>query len=557
MADIKLTGPLYATMIMNGARNLGNSREVVNELNVFPVPDGDTGDNMFMTIFSGANASCVADNQNDELGSVAKIASNAMLQGARGNSGVILSQIYAGISKTLSAMKEADVQALAYAFHEGVKTSYHAVEKPVEGTILTVFRESVEFANKNVNDSSTMISYFNDLLEESKRSLEHTPELLPVLKEAGKVDSGGAGMVFIFEGMRDALLGKIIEPNDSVPAQTPVSKLNFDLFGPDSIITYGYCTEFFLRLQNSKVDTKTFDVGIIRDYLTSVGDSLVLVQNDTIVKVHVHTKNPGNILNEMQKYGEFLSIKIENMTLQHEETIKEEPEDRFSIAERKLHKKYTTVCVAAGEGTKNLFKQIGADQIVDGGQSMNPSSGDFLKAFEELDTDYIFVFPGNKNIMLAAKQAAGMYDKAKVIVTNAKTIGQSYAALSVFDPAIETAEELETYLNDSMHDVLTTYVAPATRDTSSNGVEIHVGDYLGYTDKEILVAAKTPNEAAFRLMEKVNAKRYDIALILKGKDMTEDEAKMLKQDMGKEYRTLETILTKAEQPIYNYVIILE
>ena len=364
----QLNGVLYAAMIKNGAAALKNKKSEVNDLNVFPIPDGDTGENMFMTIDAGVVA--LPDDPRT-LGETAKLAANGMLLGARGNSGVILSRIFAGIARGLEGVEEANLRTLHAAMESGVRESYSAVAVPVEGTILTVYRDAVRYAGSRITGGSTLETYFTDLHYELCRSLERTPDLLDVLREAGVVDSGGAGLGYVTEGMAAVLSGREVEAAGGEPAH--VQAVDLDAFTENSVLEFGYCTEFLLRLQTGKVDLSTFQTEELIRYLNSVGESVVCFREGTIVKVHVHTKKPGDILNKMQEYGEFLTFKMENMTLQHNENHMSE---KLAPKRKMPHKPFGVVSVAAGEGIKDAFGSLGCDAVVDGGQSMNPSAQD-------------------------------------------------------------------------------------------------------------------------------------------------------------------------------------
>ena len=560
MCPETLTGLMFAQMVAAGAANLNRSRRIVNDLNVFPVPDGDTGDNMYMTIDSGASAAVSLHDA--PLFEVAAAAARAMLLGARGNSGVILSQIFAGISDGLAGLGTASLEKLAMAMESGVEKAYGAVSKPVEGTILTVYKDAVRYANSRVPETSTFLEYFENIFAEMKRSLERTPELLAELREAGVVDSGGAGIVYITEGMKKVLAGEetASEKTEAAPAAKPA--LDLDLFTEDSELGYGYCTEFLLRLQTKKLAAlgtapAEFDIAPMKDYLESVGDSLVIFKNGTIVKVHVHVRTPGEVLSEMQKYGEFLTLKIENMTLQHEETLTEKAPEADLTLRRKVRKRYGTVCVAAGEGLRQAFLDLGVDFVVDGGQSMNPSAADFVAAFRQVDADTIFVFPGNGNIVMAAKQAAALYEDARVEVLPAKTLGQSWAALSVLDLSLPDADAVRDSALAAMEGAVTGMVAPATRDTEADGVTVRKGDYLGFTDDAILVDGANRADTLLALADRLSAGDYDVMMLISGADADPDEAEGLAESLQKKFRRTEVIPLEGGQPVYAYILILE
>ena len=431
-----LNGSTFKSLVVSGAKCLRDNIEEVNNLNVFPVPDGDTGTNMCHTIEGGV-ASTKGVNS-DKLSDICKPMSSGMLLGARGNSGVILSQIFRGICKGLQDKEEATALDLVRAYELGVKQAYGAVVTPVEGTILTVFREATEYTAEHIDFSSTINDFYHFHLQKAAQSLANTINLLPVLKEAGVIDSGGAGYVRIVEGMIKFLEGEeidlsFIEDSKSETSVETAATVDFSAFGPDDELKFGYCTEFILRLQNSKVDIENFDIQKVIDILNGddiKGDSIVALCDDSVVKVHVHTKDPGKVLDHMRKFGEFLTIKIENMALQHNEQIG----DTELEAERlKEHKKYAVVAVATGDGIKQQFTEFGVDAIIDGGQSMNPSTEDFIKAFKSLDAENIIVFPNNKNIIMAAKQAATLYKGSHVEVIGSTTIPQCYSALTMLD----------------------------------------------------------------------------------------------------------------------------
>lgn len=548
--DRMIDGTLFVNMVKGGAENLYVNKNVVNDLNVFPIPDGDTGDNMYMTIDAGASAPA---EDGDGLGAVAVNIAHGMLLGARGNSGVILSRIFAGIAAGLRDLDEADVNTFGKALQRGSVEAYSAVSVPVEGTILTVFRDAVTYAGERLGKDSTLDTYFDDLIRELRVSLEHTPELLDVLKEAGVVDSGGAGLVYIIEGMRDAIYGGEIvrSSHDGASAKKQV---DVSTFTEDSELEFGYCTEFLLRLTRNKTDLDKFDINAFTELIKSLGDSVVSFRDGSIVKVHVHTMTPGVVLNECQKYGEFLTLKIENMMLQHNETV---IENRTKFHVEKPRKKYGTVVVAAGEGLKETFRSLGADAVVDGGQSMNPSSGDFIKAFDTVNADTILVFPNNGNVILAAKQAAGMYDKADIRVIPTHTVGEGYSALSMLDTEGKdpdtVAEEARTYADG----VFTGFVSPAGRNTEMNGVQIVEGDYIGYSDDIVYSDSPDKCEAAVTLCDKLDAGSFDVILLLSGKGATPEEAQRLYGLLQERYEDAEIIMIDGGQPLHDFIIILE
>ena len=543
---LEIDGTLYLNMIRAGAQSLNHHRTAVNDLNVFPIPDGDTGDNMFMTI----NAGAVKTAESELLSVVASAAAREMLLGARGNSGVILSRIFSGISKGIPDADKLGVDGFIAALQKGVEEAYGSVATPVEGTILTVYREGVEaVAAKQPKSFDELFDFMMPALRES---LEHTSELLDVLKEAGVVDSGGAGLIYIIQGMKEALSGAKYEALAMGGAAQPGS-VNLDAFTEDSELRFGYCTEFLLRLQRSKVDIDSFDLDGFIGWLNSVGDSVVCFREGSIIKVHVHTKKPGDIFNHCQLYGEFLTTKMENMTLQHNGS--------HGMQELKLRRKpqklYGIVTVAAGEGIKELFSSLGCDVVVDGGQSMNPSAQDLIKAFEETCAETIYVFPNNSNIILTAEQAAQLYDNADVRIIRTKTIGEGYSAISMFDPDAGSADEIVASLNEIISGVVTGMVSRASRDVSGGAVEVVKDDYIGFVGDEIYVDEKTAEDALIGLCDKLGAGSYDILLILAGADPDEADAQRMADALCAKYPRSEVIMINGGQPIYDYILILE
>ena len=534
----------FAAMLRQGAVALGKEKNTVNDLNVFPIPDGDTGDNMHMTLKAG----CAA--LKDNLGTLSEIssaASSGMLLGARGNSGVILSRIFAGLAKGLQGVVVADTQAFAKAMSSAVTEAYKAVPVPVEGTIITVLREGAASADA----SADLNCYFETLLDAMQISLEHTPELLPVLKDAGVVDSGGAGLLCIFQGMNDALCGRISE-EELVPTSTPSAPVvELDKFDENSTLEFGYCTEFLLRLMRSKIDLETFDEQVIFDYLNQVGESVVAFREGSIVKVHVHTFTPGVILNEMQKYGEFLTLKIENMSLQHHQSV-----NQNNASFKKPQQQYGIVAVASGEGLINAFRELGTDEVIAGGQTMNPSTQDFLDAFARINAQHILVFPNNSNIKMAADQAAGLYDKADIRVMPSTTIGEGYYGVGSVDRSLNDIEEVVESVNEIMQSVSTGMVSTAIRDAEGEGVTVHTGNFVGYCGKKILSASENRLEAAKALCERLDAASRDVLLVFFGQDVPEEEAEKLVADLTATYKNLEIMLNNGTQPVYDYIFVL-
>lgn len=553
MQTMTIGGKEFARMLSGGACKLAAYRQDINDLNVFPIPDGDTGDNMLMTFGSGADA---AKNAGSDLGSKAKAAAEGMLLGARGNSGVILSRIFAGITSELKDLETAEFEDIKRGMKSGVTQAYGAVSKPVEGTILTVFKDAVTYANEQ--SCGGLENYFDELLGEMGRSLDRTPDLLPVLAEAGVVDSGGAGLYYIFEGMKEAL-----EKGDDFEYETSGAKpqtqgtVDFSLFDENSVLEFGYCTEFLLRLQRAKTDVETFKKEELTDYLNSVGDSVVCFRDGSIVKVHVHTKDPGGVLRHCQKFGEFLTLKIENMTLQHSEAVTKGDNAQAKLAAAgKKRKKTGIVAVAAGKGIKQTFLSLGVDEVVDGGQSMNPSAGDMIVAFDKVNAERIFVFPNNGNVILTAEQAAGLYGKSEVKVIKTKTVGDGYAAVSMMETDGKT-EDIEESIYSSIKDVVTACVSKANRSTEKNGVSVVSGDYIGFVGDDILSDDCDKIRAAEKMLDGINASESGLMLCFTGENASKDETEKLHKILEKKYPETEILFIEGDQPIYDYMFVLE
>ena len=532
----------FVSMLRQGAVQLGRDKITINDLNVFPIPDGDTGDNMLMTLKAGCTA---LNGQLGTLSELASAASSGMLLGARGNSGVILSRIFAGLAKGLQGVIEADTKVFAKAMQSAVEEAYKSVPVPVEGTIITVLREGVAGADS----SEDLNHYFETLLEAMQVSLDHTPELLQVLKDAGVVDSGGAGLLSIFRGMNDALNG-IVSEEEIAPTTTIAPTVELDKFTEDSTLEFGYCTEFLLRLMRSKVDLEAFDEKEIFDYLNRVGESVVAFREGSIVKVHVHTFTPGEILNEMQKYGEFLTLKIENMALQHHQSTNQ------NNASFKLPPKpYGVVTVASGEGLINAFREIGADEVIAGGQSMNPSTQDFLDAFAQINAQHILVFPNNKNIKMAADQAAELYKDADIHVLPSTTIGEGYYGIGYIDRNNPNVDEIIASITEIMQSVVTGMVSTAIRDAEGDQVTVHTGDFVGYSGKQLLSDSPDRETATKALVECLGVASRDVMLVFYGENVPTDEAERLVADLQAQYKNLEIMLNYGAQPVYDYIIV--
>lgn len=544
-----LDGAMFEEFIISGAAKLEKNVKKINDLNVFPIPDGDTGDNMYRTIAGG-----IETMKKEESNSVAKKShalAEGMLFNARGNSGVILSQIFAGMANGFEGVDVANIDDIIYAFGEGVKKAYSAVTPPVEGTILTVAREATE-QMEEIKEDLTIGEFGEAFRKYMYNSLENTPELLHILKEAGVIDSGGAGLYMIADGIVDAINGENVEAGESV--KTANQSVDFSKFTEDSELKYGYCTEFLLRLTTRKVDVKNFDENIIIDYLKTIGDSIVAFKNDSIVKVHVHTMTPSKALEFCQQFGEFLTIKIENMTLQHNEThfAKEE----LPTVERET-KKYGAVVVADGDGFRKLFKELGVDIVIDGGQGKNPSINDFVEAFDEVNAHNIYVFPNNSNIILAANQAKEMYDKSNIYVVETKNVGEAYAALSMLDYSLENPDDLYNLFveNCSSENVGTALVCKATRDVKLCGVKVKENDYIVIKDKEIVIANVSIVDAVVEFFKMNDF--MDLATIFYGKNVTGETKKEISEKVREQMPDIELYEADGGQDTFDLIIIIE
>ena len=561
MGIYNLTAPLWLQMLENGAHNLRNHAKVVNDLNVFPIPDGDTGENMSLTIEGGFKA---LSPDTEDLGKMMSCMSTGMLLNARGNSGVILSQFFGGFASILEKDSKADLPAVKKAFAGGVKKAYEAVMTPTEGTILTVVREASEKASDTVSDSDTIDAFFHAFNQQAHETLQKTPDLLPVLKEAGVIDSGGAGLIYITEGMEKALEGQKIELSSDIGSpKAAVHEASSMKFDENSELTFGYCTECLLQLQNAKTDINAFDVKAMIAQLEKMGESIVCVQAGTIVKLHIHTFHPGEVFNYCQSFGEFLTVKVENMNLQHTETtIENRYDDSYAVEEKakcpeKPHKKIGLVAVASGEGISNTFLEMGVDEIVRGGQTMNPSAESFLEAFERINADNIIVLPNNSNIVLAARQAAGLYEKSVVWVLESKTIGDGYAALSMFDPDAGNMDQIMTDLTEAMKGVTTGMVSHSVRDSNLGGLSIHEGDYIGIRDKDVVSDAESVMAASFKLLDAMDLDSRSVLICVKGKEGTDTEVNEIVQYVNAHYPSVEVYPLSGGQDVYPYIFIAE
>lgn len=539
-----IDGALYAQMLVGGAASLSHEEQTLNDLNVFPVADGDTGTNMRKTL-DGGLAEIHSPTAN--LGALCKCFSRGMLLSARGNSGVILSQIFAGISEGLADCETADAKTLAFAYQNGIKRAYGAVQTPVEGTILTVFRESAEYAKQNADENTSIEDFFKMIVEQASRSLAHTKELLSFLAEADVVDSGGAGYLAIAKGMLSVLLGEEIS-YESIPRPKEAAP-SIDLFTKDSEMIYGYCTECLLRLTANKTNPDTFSIQTILDILNALkGESIVAYKEEDVVKVHVHTLVPGEVLTRLQQFGEFLTVKIENMHLAHTGA-------QQSTASKR--KKLATVAVGSGDGICALFSQMGASEIVSGGQTANPSTEEFLQAFEKCDAENILVFPNNKNVVLAASQAAALYSDSRVYVIESYSPMQGYCALSVVSEGVQDIEALVRSANRAAKDTVECAVTQAVRDACIDGIHIKKGAYMALCGKTLAGVADTPEEAALAWLQQADTDLCELITLFCGKSVSLSSRDSLCEKIEQDYADCELLVYEGGQDVYDYYLCIE
>ena len=552
----KITTSLFQEMVQAASTRLNKQAEYVNSLNVFPVPDGDTGTNMGMTIENGAKE--VADKPASTVGEVASILAKGLLMGARGNSGVITSQLFRGFSQAIKEKDELTGQDLALAFQSGVEVAYKAVMKPVEGTILTVSRGAAIGAKKKAEETDDAVEVMRAALEGAKAALAKTPEMLPVLKEVGVVDSGGQGLVFIYEGFLSALTGEYSASEDFVATPANMSEMinaehHKSVAGHVATedITFGYCTEIMVALKQGPTYSKDFDYDEFRNYLNDLGDSLLVVNDDEIVKVHVHTEDPGLVMQEGLKYGSLVKVKVDNMRNQHEAQVEKEERQAKPVEE----KEYAIIAVVAGDGLADIFKAQGVDYIISGGQTMNPSTEDFVKAVEELNARNIIILPNNKNILMAAQSAAEVIDQPAAVVET-KTIPQGLTSLLAFDESKSIEENYER-MSASLSDVMSGSVTTAVRDTTIDGLEIHENDNLGMVDGKIVVSNPDMMETLEETFAHMLDEDSEIVTIYVGEDGSEELANELAQALAEKYEDVEVEIHQGGQPVYPYLFSVE
>ncbi len=563
---------MLSKMFLAGAKNLEHKKEWINELNVFPVPDGDTGTNMSMTILSAAKE--VAAISEPDMVSLAKAISSGSLRGARGNSGVILSQLFRGFTKVIREYDEINVAILASACDKAVETAYKAVMKPKEGTILTVAkgaaRRATDLAMAGEKDLEVFIG---EVIKEAEVVLAQTPDMLPVLKQAGVVDSGGQGLVEVLKGAYDAFLGKEIDvsidfaPKTSAAAEKGAMPSTIEAQA-NAEIKFCYCTQFLIMLNKPFNIKQEMD---FKEYLSSIGDSIVVVADDEIVKVHVHTNDPGLAMQKALRFGSLTTIIIENMRLERDEKVSDMMEKQMqstdlpsqtapaaenSDAVPNVHKETGFIAVSIGEGMNEIFRSLGVDYIIEGGQTMNPSTEDMLNAIEKINADNIFIFPNNKNIILAANQAKQLTKDKNIIVIPTKTVPQGITAIINYVPDI-SVEENEAVMTEEVQRVATGQVTYAVRDTMIDNQEIHQGDFMGIGDKGILAVGTDLQSVAFNMVQKMMSDEFELISIYYGDVITEEQAQRLADQVQAEYSGCDVELQFGGQPIYSYIISAE
>lgn len=536
-----ITGNMFRDMIISAANNIENQKNAINALNVFPVPDGDTGTNMSLTISAAAKAMRTIEDKN--ISETSKLVASSLLKGARGNSGVILSLLFRGISKGLEGLETADSVALANAFTQGVTAAYGAVMKPTEGTILTVARVAAENTAVYVENAVSARDTFAYYLEQAKITLDQTPEMLPVLKQANVVDAGGKGLTTILDGMLMCLDGNPVEAGSETVEEVPADFSEFNIFESEEDIVYAYCTEYIVNKESSAPKSDSTD---LRKYLESIGDCVVVVDDGEIIKVHVHTNHPGRAFEEALRYGSLVNMKVENMREQFKEKKSEAP---------KIDKKYGFVSVAAGAGLAELFRDMGVDVVVEGGQTMNPSTDDILAAVNKTTAETVFVFPNNKNIIMAAEQAVGLSDR-NIIVIGTKTIPQGITALLNFDDTLE-AEEAANVMREALSLVRTAQVTYAARDSEFDGKTIKEGQLLGLIEGKVTYVEDSMEQVVSKMFDSMLADGGEFINVYYGEGVTDEDAQNISDLISSKAPDAEVITLPGGQPVYHYIFSVE
>ncbi|VDG97458.1 dihydroxyacetone kinase [Lysinibacillus sphaericus] len=549
-----MDGLQFAEMVKMGAYHLKQNADYVDSLNVFPVPDGDTGTNMNLSMTSGAKET--EANVSEHLGKTSQALSKGLLMGARGNSGVILSQLFRGFGKSVEEKESLTASEFAEALRYGVETAYKAVMKPVEGTILTVAKDAAAVAVETATTETDLIQLMEAVLTEAKASLKRTPDLLPVLKEVGVVDSGGQGLVYVYEGFLACLKG------EELPERTVVQSMdelvnaehhrNVQGFMDTADIEFGYCTEFMVRFEDEKTKDHPFDENDFRLQLNEMGDSLLVISDEEIAKVHIHTENPGNALSCGQQYGSLINIKIENMRQQHMDIVGDQSARKNSTAKKAP---YAIVTVAMGEGIAELLRSIGASYVIEGGQTMNPSTEDIVKAIEEVGAERVLILPNNKNIVLAAEQAAEVIGIEAAVVPT-KSVPEGLAAILAFNPEADVTTNAKS-MNAAASVVKTGQVTTAVRDTSIDGVSIHTDDYMAISNGKITVATPSLETTMKSLIDDMITEDDEIVTVIYGEDVSEQDAKQMVAYIEGQFEHVEIELYNGKQPLYPYILSVE
>ncbi|WP_318615467.1 DAK2 domain-containing protein [Sporosarcina sp. YIM B06819] len=552
-----IDGLKFAEMIKMGAHHLYQNADYVDSLNVFPVPDGDTGTNMNLSMSSGAKET--EENAVAHLGQTAQALSKGLLMGARGNSGVILSQLFRGFGKSVEQEATVNGEKFAAALKYGVETAYKAVMKPVEGTILTVAKDAANVGVEKAASTEDIIEVMEAIVEESKASLERTPDLLPVLKEVGVVDSGGQGLVYVYEGFLACLKG------EELPERTVVGSMD-DLVNAEhhrsvqgfmntEDIEFGYCTEFMVKFEAEKLATNPYDESEFRQALSQYGDSLLVISDEEVAKVHIHTEEPGDALNYGQKFGSLIKIKIENMREQHIEIVGENHSTQNAVKKEAVKHPYAVVTVAMGSGIAELLRSVGASAVIEGGQTMNPSTEDIVKAIKEVGAERVLILPNNKNIIMAAEQAAEVIGIEAAVVPT-KTVPEGLAAILAFNPEAEVTANAAA-MQDAAACVKTGQVTHAVRDTSIDGVDIKKDDFMGISGGKIIISTPSLDEAMKTLLASLVDEDDEIVTILYGEDVSEEDASSIASYVEDNFSHTEVELYDGKQPLYPYIISVE
>jgi len=544
-----INGNQFAEMVQMGAHHLAQNAAYVDALNVFPVPDGDTGTNMNLSMTSGAAET--ATHTTEHLGKTAQALAKGLLMGARGNSGVILSQLFRGFGKSVEGYAEVTAEQFAAGLQYGVDTAYKAVMKPVEGTILTVAKDAAKKAVEAAKEVDAIDELMTIILEEAKASLKRTPDLLPVLKEVGVVDSGGQGLVYVYEGFLASLKGEELPEKTAGGSMDEMISAEHHMaiqgFMDTSEIEFGFCTEFMVRLDETK---KSFDEGDFRNDLSVYGDSLLVISDDEVAKIHIHSEQPGEVLNYGQQYGDLIKIKIENMREQHTDLVGEQPKKQKTVKHP-----YAVVTVAMGTGVSELLKSLGASAVIEGGQTMNPSTEDIVKAIKDVGAERVLILPNNKNIIMAAEQAAELLEIEAAVVPT-KTVPQGMAAVLAFNPEA-TVEDNKNSMTQAFAHVKTGQITHAVRDTSIDGVEIAKDDFMAIAEGKIILSTKDLEVAAKQLLESMVDEDAELLTILYGQDTTEAHAQELADWVEAHYPDVEVEMYNGKQPLYPYILSVE